>query len=125
LKRAAEIYEKLGRECLESNLIKYNAKGHFVCCIFCLLALGDSVAARMKLESFGAVDFSFTDSREGKLCTELTQACDDFDADGIATACFEFDRVSKLDGWKTSILVKIKRAIANNGDEDDEEVDLS
>lgn len=125
LKRAAGIYEKLGRECLDSNLVKYNAKGHFVCAIFCLLALGDSVAARMKLESFGAIDFSFGDSREGKLCSELVQACDDFDADAIATACFEYDRVSKLDGWKTSILVKIKRSIANDGNDDDDEVDLS
>jgi len=124
LKRAADIYERLGRACLDSALIKYNAKGHFVCCIFCLLALGDSVAARMKLDSFGAADFSFLDSREGKLCTELIQACDDFDPDSLATACFEFDRVSKLDAWKTNILVKIKRAIADTGG-DDEEVDLS
>lgn len=30
LLKAAELYESLGRGCLESNLLKYNAKGHFL-----------------------------------------------------------------------------------------------
>ncbi|GMI50369.1 hypothetical protein ScalyP_jg7589 [Parmales sp. scaly parma] len=121
---AAELYEKLGRGCLDSALLKYNAKGYFVCAIFCLLAMGDSVAGRMKIDAFGAVDFSFLDSREGKLCDQLVEAVDNSDGDAMATACFEFDRVSKLDAWKTTILVSIKRGIVdNNGDDDD--VDLS
>lgn len=36
LLKAAELYESLGRGCLESNLLKYNAKGHFLngeCCL--------------------------------------------------------------------------------------------
>jgi alpha-soluble NSF attachment protein len=104
--------------------LKYNAKGYFVCAIFCLLAMGDSVAGRMKIDAFGAVDFSFLDSREGKLCDQLVEAVDNSDGDAMATACFEFDRVSKLDAWKTTILVSIKRGIVdNNGDDDD--VDLS
>lgn len=78
LPRAAEIYERLGKNCLESALVKFNAKNHFLSCIFCLLAMGDSVAARQKLDLFGNIDASFRDSREGSLCDKLVQAVDDF-----------------------------------------------
>jgi alpha-soluble NSF attachment protein len=51
-----------------------------------------------------------------------------FDAEGFATACFDFDRVSKLDPWKTSMLVKVKRTIDDEGaggGDDDDDVDLT
>jgi len=48
--RSADIYESLGCGCLDSALIKYNAKNYFTLAIFCLLAMGDAVAARMKVE---------------------------------------------------------------------------
>ncbi|GMH46632.1 hypothetical protein TrRE_jg10939 [Triparma retinervis] len=104
--RAADIYETLGRNCLDSALIKYNAKNYFTSAVFCQLAMGDAVAARMKIEHFGGMDFSFRDSREGKLCDALCQSFDDYDPSAMATACMEFDRVSKLDAWKTQILVR-------------------
>lgn len=58
------------------------------------------------------------------------------DADGFATSCYEFDRVSKLDAWKTSILVKIKRTIEDSsgvgggggggdGGGEDDDIDLT
>ena len=59
LPRAADIYESLGKSCLDSALIKYNAKGYFLSCIFCHLALGDAVAAGQRVEMFGGMDFSF------------------------------------------------------------------
>lgn len=127
--RSAEIYEDLGRGCLDSALVKYNAKNYFTSAVFCLLAMGDAVAARMKIEQFGGMDFSFRDSREGKLCEALCQAFDDFDPGAMATACMEFDRVSKLDAWKTQILVKVKRNIeemgGGGGGDEEEEVDLT
>ncbi|GMH91826.1 hypothetical protein TrVE_jg14402 [Triparma verrucosa] len=125
LARAADIYEELGKGCLDSALIKYNAKGYFLSCVFCHLAQGDAVAARQKVDLFGGLDFSFRESREGQLCDKLVTAVEEFDADGFSTACYEFDRVSKLDAWKTSILVQIKRAIEGSGEgEDEDEVDL-
>ena len=92
--------------------------------------MGDAVAARMKIEQFGGMDFSFRDSREGKLCEALCQSFDDYDPSAMATACMEFDRVSKLDAWKTQILVRVKRNIEEMGgggvgEDEDEEVDLT
>ena len=124
--RAAQIYDDLGRQCLDSNLLKYNAKGYFLQSIFCHLANGDSIAAQQALQRYGSLDYTFGDSREGKLCNSLIECVEGFDADGFATACFEYDRISKLDPWKTSMLVKVKRTISDEaGGEGEDEVDLT
>ena len=125
--RAAEIYEQLGKGCLDSNLLKYNAKGYFLQCVFCHLANQDSVAAEQSLQRFLSLDYTFRDSREGKFVAELVGAVEGHDSEGFATACFEYDRISKLDPWKTSMLLKVRRSIegglGEDGDEDD--VDLT
>lgn len=123
LLQAAEIYESLGRQCLESNLLKYNAKTHFINGVMCHLANGDSVGASQALARFDSLDYTFADSREGKFASQLVECVEGFDPEGFATACFEYDRISKLDPWKTSMLVKVKRSIeggegGDGGDDD-------
>lgn len=130
LLRAAQIYEDLGKNCLESNLLKYNAKGYFLQSVLCHLANGDSIAGGQAVSKFGNLDYTFGDSREGQFCSSLVECVESFDADGFATACFEFDRITKLDDWKTSILVKVKRSIEDQagiggGAEDGDDVDLT
>lgn len=129
LLRAAEIYESLGRQCLESNLLKYNAKTHFLNGVMCHLANGDSIGASQALARFDSLDYTFADSREGKFASQLVECVEGFDPEGFATACFEYDRISKLDPWKTSMLVKVKRSIEDTtgggGGEDDGDIDLT
>ena len=115
LLRAAQIYDEMGTRCLDSNLLKYNAKGYFLQCVMCHLANGDAIASSQCLQKFYNLDFTFQDSREGKFSEQLVECVENFDSDGFATACFEYDRISKLDPWKTSILVKVKRSIADEG----------
>mmetsp|Transcript_38722 Transcript_38722/g.81126 ORF Transcript_38722/g.81126 Transcript_38722/m.81126 type:complete len:317 (+) Transcript_38722:195-1145(+) len=128
LLRAAEIYDSLGRQCLESNLLKYNAKAHFLNGIMCHLANEDSIGASQAMAQFDSLDYTFGDSREGKFANQLVGCVEEFDPEGFATACFEYDRISKLDPWKTSMLCKVKRSIDDStggtgGDDDD--IDLT
>jgi alpha-soluble NSF attachment protein len=128
LTRAAEIYNSQGKSCLESNLLKYHAKGHFLHCIMCHLANEDSVGAEQAMSRFSSLDFTFGESREGKFAGSLIECVENFDSAGFATACFEFDRITKLDPWKTSILVKIKNSIdgvAGGGEDEEGDVDLT
>lgn len=62
--KASEIFEKIGRESMESNLGKFSAKGYLFQSLLCHLAGGDAVAVRNKLEAFKTVDYSFGSSRE-------------------------------------------------------------
>lgn len=123
--RASQIYDDLGRKCLESNLLKYNAKGYFLQAVLCHLAVGDPVGANQAIQKFEGLDYTFSDSREGKFSKNLLEAVDNQDPEHFATVCMEYDRISKLDPWKTSMLVQVKRAIQGDGDgggEDEEDV---
>jgi alpha-soluble NSF attachment protein len=124
LLRAAQIYDELGRRCLDSNLLKFNAKSYFLQSVLCHLASNDAVAATQAMQRYEGVDYTFGESREGKFARQLLECVEEFDAEGFGTACFEYDRISKLDPWKTSILVKVKKTIddqagGDGGDEDD------
>mmetsp|Transcript_16596 Transcript_16596/g.23560 ORF Transcript_16596/g.23560 Transcript_16596/m.23560 type:complete len:316 (+) Transcript_16596:135-1082(+) len=128
LLRAAEIYDDLGRHCLDSNLLKFNAKGYFLQCVICHLANGDSIGASQAMQRVESMDYTFGESREGKFSTDLVSSVENFDSESFATACFEFDRISKLDPWKTTMLVKVKRSIDGGqgvGDELEDDVDLT
>jgi alpha-soluble NSF attachment protein len=126
LLRAAGLYDELGRACLDSNLLKYNAKSYFLQAILCHLANGDAIGAEQALGRYEGVDYTFAESREGKFCRQLVECVEGYDAEAFATACYEFDRISKLDPWKTSMLVKVKRSIQDDGaGEEEDDVDLT
>lgn len=126
LLRAAQIYDSLGRQCLESNLLKFNAKGYFLQSVLCSLANGDAIGAEQAMAKYEGVDYTFGESREGKFSRQLVECVEGYDVETFATACYEYDRISKLDPWKTSMLVKVKRSIQQDGDgEDDNDVDLT
>lgn len=119
----AQLYEKLGKECLDSTLLKYNAKGYFLQCVFCHLANQDSIGASQAMSRFSAADFTFRESREGRFVSQLIECVEGMDAEGLASACFEYDRISKLDPWKTSILLAVRKFL-EGGDLDDGEDDV-
>jgi len=127
LQRACQIYEDLGRRCLESNLLKFNAKGYFLQSVFCHLALGDAIGASQAMARYESMDYTFSQSREGKFAGTLIETVEGMDAEGFGQACFEFDQISKLDPWKTSMLLKVKRQIDDDGagNDDDDDVDLT
>lgn len=97
----------------------------------CHLANGDAIGASQAYTRFDNLDYTFSDSREGKFASQLIETVEQFDAEGFATACFEYDRISKLDPWKTSMLVKVKRGISeegggmDGGDDEEGDVDLT
>ena len=124
--RAAGIYNDLGTKCLDSNLLKFNAKGYFLQAILCHLANSDAIAAQQALQRYESLDYTFGDSREGKFGRQLVECVEGYDAEGLATAAYEYDRISKLDPWKTSMLVRVKRSIQDEaGGEDEDDVDLT
>ena len=128
--RAAALYEQLGQSCLDSNLLKYNAKAYFLQAILCHLAQGDAIGGQQALSRYVGLDYTFDESREGKFATTLVECVENYDVEGLSTACFEYDRISKLDPWKTSMLVKVKRSIdpdngGGGGDDDEDDVDLT
>jgi len=120
-KKAAGIFESMGLENMNSKLGAYNAKNNFFQAALCHMANGDNVAAGNKIQSFKQADFNFPSSRECLFLEQLLEAMDQYNAEDFAEACQTFDRITPLDPWKTSVLVKIKRHLVSAGDENNDE----
>lgn len=109
--KSSQIFEQLGNMALESKLLAFGAKKHFLHAGFCLLARGDSVASRLAYDRFCQMDLSFEKSREGQLMFMIIEAFEGMDPDGFSEALAAYDRVCTLDAWETSILLKVKNSI--------------
>lgn len=113
---AMEIYEKIAKDSMESNLLKFNAKNHLLNAGICALATSDLVLVQMKGQEYQEIDYTFGDSREGKFLQAMFQAYESFNSDAFADAVYQYDTISKIEPWKITILLKVKESIAGEVD---------
>ncbi|NXA25748.1 SNAA protein, partial [Ibidorhyncha struthersii] len=114
--KAVEIYEQVGTSAMDSPLLKYSAKEYFfkaALCHFCIDMLNAKLAVQKYEEMFPA----FTDSRECKLVKKLLDAHEEQNIDAYTDAVKEYDSISRLDQWLTTMLLRIKKTI--QGEEED------
>ena len=57
------------------------------------------------------MDSAFPGTREFALCEGVMKAVAEGDAEQFATRLAEFDRMTKLDDWKTTMLLRVKKLI--------------
>ncbi|KAL7838486.1 hypothetical protein AOLI_G00268900 [Acnodon oligacanthus] len=108
--KAIEIYEQIGTYSMDNTLLKYGAKDHFfkaALCHFCVDMLNAKLAVQRYEEMFPA----FSDARECKLVKKLLNAYEEQDVDAFTDAVKEFDSITRLDQWQTSMLLRIKKTI--------------
>lgn len=65
---------------------------------------------------FKSKDVTFSSTRECKFLEDMCALVTDGDEPAFTTAVFEYDQVTKLDNWKTGILLKIKRSLKDEVD---------
>jgi alpha-soluble NSF attachment protein len=121
--RAIALYEDVARASVDNNLLKYSAKGYLMQAGLCVLVSIGPVALKEKLETYKDLDVAFDGSREAKLLDELAAASEEGDVDAFTTAVAEFDSLTRLDAWKTSMLLRAKRRLVAH--EEAEEEDLT
>ena len=100
--------------------MKYSVKDYLLKAGICHLASGDLVAAQRALERYRELDPTFATQRENLLLTDLCEAVEARSQDQFTDKLFQFDQVSKLDKWKTTILVRVKNSIEAGADDEDE-----
>lgn len=115
--RANDMYKKIAQSALGNNLARWSLKDYFVKIVLCYLAADDRVAAMKYLEESVSLDHGFSTTKEYKLLADILEAVQDGDTQKFADVVFEFDQFSKLDNWKTTLLLKIKNAVIT-ADED-------
>lgn len=97
--------------------MRYSVKDYFLKAGICHLATADAVAAQRALEKYREMDPSFATQREHMLLVDLSDAIEAKNQEQFTDKLFQFDQISKLDSWKTTILVRVKNAIEEADDE--------
>ncbi|KAL8119832.1 alpha-soluble NSF attachment protein-like [Apium graveolens] len=118
--RAIDIYEDIARQSLNNNLLKYGVRGHLLNAGICQLCKNDVVAITNALERYEELDPTFSGTREYKLLKDLAASVDEEDVAKFTDAVKEFDSMTKLDAWKTTLLLRVKESLkAKEMEEDD------
>ncbi|XP_076901844.1 alpha-soluble NSF attachment protein-like [Bidens hawaiensis] len=118
--KAIEIFEDIAKQALSNNLLKFGVRGHLLNAGICQLCKGDDVAITNALEKYQDLDPTFAGTREYKLLADLTASIEEEDVTKFTDAIKEFDSMTKLDAWKTTLLLRVKDLLkAKEMEEDD------
>lgn len=118
--RAIEIFEEIARHSVNNNLLKYGVRGHLLNAGICQLCKGDVVAINNALERYQELDPTFSGTRECKLLVDLAAAIDEEDVAKFTDAVKEYDSMTQLDAWRTTLLLRVKETLkAEELEEDD------
>ncbi len=121
--KAVQLFTEVALSSLDSNLLKYSVKGYLLCAGLCVLCSGDGVAIANAIDKYVDLDATFEDTREHKLLVDLAGAMESGDVDQFTAVVQEFDSMSRLDQWKTTLLLRAKKRCASRetagGDDDD------
>ncbi|VBB77293.1 Putative vesicular-fusion protein sec17 [Podospora comata] len=109
--RAIQNFEKVADSSLDNHLMKYSVKEYFFKAGICILATKDLVSARRNIERYREKDPSFGGQREFKLLSALIEAVEAGNQEVFTDELYAYDQMSRLDKWKTELLVKIKNQI--------------
>lgn len=110
-------YERVAKSSINNNLMKWSVKEYLLKAGICHLAANDVVATNRALETYRDMDPSFTGTREYQLLTDLAESVEEGDQEKFADKLFQFDSMSKLDKWKTTLLLRVKDAIEEKGED--------
>ncbi|KAJ3693263.1 hypothetical protein LUZ60_008743 [Juncus effusus] len=118
--KATGIYEDIAKQQINNNLLKYSVKGTLLNAGICQLCKADPVAISNSLERYQDLDPTFSGTREYRLLADLASAMDEGDSVKFTDALKEFDSMTRLDPWKTTLLLRAKKAIQEQEDIDED-----
>lgn len=109
--KAIEIFESVAAHSMDNNLLRYSVKGYLLNAGLCHVCGCDIVSITNALEKYQDMDPAFTNSRECKLLMDLAASIEEEDVDRFTDAVKEFDSMTRLDQWKTTLLLRAKNAL--------------
>lgn len=113
--RAIQIYEQVADAALRSPLLKNSAKEYFFKASLCHLCV-DLLNAQHAMERYVEQCPSFQDAREYKFIKNLSEHVEEQNLEGFTECIADFDSISRLDQWYTTMLLRVKKQIADDSD---------
>jgi alpha-soluble NSF attachment protein len=119
--RAIGVFEELAERSLESTMLRYNAKEYLfkagLCHMAALKGLERGVdEVRQHLERYQNIDVTFMDTREAACLWRIVDAFEKHDLEIFQGALVEFDRVTRLDEWKTALFLRVRDRLTEEPD---------
>ncbi|KAL0083324.1 soluble NSF attachment protein [Phycomyces blakesleeanus] len=108
---AIEKFEKVAADSVDDALLKWSLKEYFLKAGLCHLCTGDTVRTRQALNGYCGMDMSFETTREYQLLKGVADSVDNGDVEQFTQVVYDFDKLTRLDSWKTAILLKIKKSL--------------
>ena len=119
---AVEVFEEVAKASMDNNLLKFSVKGYLLNAGVCRLCSQDGIGVKNAIERYEDIDPSFGDSRECKLLKGLADAAEEGDQDAFTNVLAEYDSMSRLDSWKTKLLLRAKKKIVKAVEEDEDDL---
>lgn len=113
--KAITLYEQVATSSMDNQLLRYGAKDHFFRATLCRMCQ-DTQDATNSLAKYEDMFPVFSDSRECKLLKTLLTACEEQNVDGFTDAIRDYDSISRLEQWYTTILLRVKKQIEGESD---------
>lgn len=76
----------------------------------------DTVATRQAMLRYCDLDPTFSGTREQKFLEDMLGAFEQGDQEAFSDVVFQYDQLSRLDQWKSSLLLKVKNRISDEPD---------
>ncbi|KAI8799763.1 soluble NSF attachment protein [Cladochytrium replicatum] len=110
--KAVENFERVAAHSMDNNLTRWSMREYFLKAGLCHLCITtDLVRTRQALERYQTMDVTFSGTREFAFLKSLLEACENQDVEGFTQTVVDFDKLTKLDSWKTTILLRVKKGI--------------
>ncbi|KAL1919042.1 uncharacterized protein VTP21DRAFT_2423 [Calcarisporiella thermophila] len=110
--KAIERFEQVANASVDNQLTRWSLKDYFLKAGLCHLCLGDAVGTQRAIERYCDMDVTFGSTRECQFLQSILEAYEAGDVEMFTQKVFEFDQLMKLDNWKTTVLLRIKRSIS-------------
>lgn len=107
--RAVDKFEYVATQSVKNGLTKWSVKEYYLKAGICHLCKGDLVAVKRAIERYNAEDMTFASTREHELLVSMADALENQDPEELTNHIFKYDQVSKLDKWKTTLLLRVKQ----------------
>ncbi|KAI8368306.1 soluble NSF attachment protein [Radiomyces spectabilis] len=109
---AIEKFETVATNSVDNQLTKWSLKEYFLKAGLCYLCTQDTVRTRQALDKYVSMDLSFESTREYQFLQSILECVENGEVEIFTHKVYEFDQLTKLDNWKTTMLLRIKRTIA-------------
>ncbi|CEI89752.1 Putative Magnesium-dependent phosphatase-1 [Rhizopus microsporus] len=111
---AIEHFEQVATDSIDNPLTKWSNKEFYLKAGLCSLCTNDTIKTHELLAKYSAVDSSFETTREYQFLSGILECVENNDQELFTQKVREFDLLTKLDNWKISILLKIKKTMDSN-----------